>query len=158
MVRLADLSDSEREHMLEKIPVMPSFGISPWVTGGPLSKRRVALITTAGIHRRGDRPFGHGDARNDYRLIPNDIKASDLVMSQLSVNYDRTGFQQDINVVFPIDRLKDLAAERLIGSVADFHYSFMGAGSPVTRMETKAREVAKLLIKDQVDAVFLTPV
>lgn len=158
MVRLADLPEWEREHMLEKIPVMPQFGLSPWVPGGPLAQRRVAIVTTAGLHRRGDRPFGQGAARNDYRVIPGDIAGADLVMSQLSVNFDRTGFQQDLNVVFPINRVQELAAEGVIGSVADFHYSFMGAGSPVTRMEAKAREVAGMLKQDKVDAVLLTPV
>jgi D-proline reductase (dithiol) PrdB len=158
MVRLADLSDAERHHMLEKIPALPEFGLNPWVVGGPLSGRRVAIVTSAGLHLRGDRPFGHGDARNDYRVIPGNVAAADLVMSQLSVNFDRSGFQQDLNVVFPLDRLNELAAEGVIGTVADHHYSFMGAGSPVTRMEMKAREVARMLRQDRVDAVVLTPV
>jgi D-proline reductase (dithiol) PrdB len=144
--------------MLQKIPNLPQFGLRPWVRGPELSKRRVALITTAGLHRRDDRPFGLGAAANDYRIISKDVPSSELVMSQLSVNFDRTGFQQDTNVVFPLDRIKELARERVIGSVADFHYSFMGAGSPVTRMEAKAREVAGLLRQDGVDAVLLTPV
>ena len=158
MVRLADLPEWERKHMLEKIPALPRLGLSPWVTGGPLSKRRVAIVTSAGVHVRGDRPFGPGAAANDYRVIPGDVAAADVVMSQLSVNFDRTGFQQDLNVVFPIDRLRELARDGIIGSVADHHYAFMGAGSPITRMEVKAREVGKLLKQDQVDAVLLTPV
>jgi D-proline reductase (dithiol) PrdB len=157
MVRLADLPEWEREHLLAKIPALPDFGLSPWVQGPPLARRRVALITTAGIHRRHDRPFGSG-GRDDYRVIPGDAQASDLVMSQYSVNFDRTGFQQDINVVFPLDRLKELADEGVIGSIAAYHYAFMGAGSPVTRLEPKAREVAALLKQDAVDAVLLTPV
>lgn len=158
MVRLADLPEWEREHMLEKIPAMPQFGLSPWVAGGPLAQRRVALVTSAGLHTRGDRPFGQGAARNDYRVIPGNAVAADLVMSQLSVNFDRTGFQQDLNVVFPLDRLRELARDGVIGSVAEHHYSFMGAGSPVTRMEASARAVGRLLKADKVDAVLLTPV
>lgn len=159
MVRLADLPEWERAHMLEKIPNLPQFGIRAWVAeGGPLAQRRVAIVTTAGLHLRGDRPFGQGSASSDYRVLPGGGGSADIVMSQLSTNFDRSGFQQDINVAFPIDRLRELAAEGFIGSVADFHYSFMGAGSPVTRMEAKAREVAGLLKKDRVDAVLLTPV
>jgi len=157
MVRLADLPAWERKHMLDKIPALPDFGLSPWVAGPPLAGRRVALVTSAGLHVRSDRPFGH-DSRHEYRVIPDSVDAADLVMSQLSVNFDRTGFQQDLNVVFPLDRLKELAADGVIGSVAAFHYSFMGAGSPVTRMDGKAREVARLLKQDGVDAVLLTPV
>ena len=157
MVRLADLPEWEREHMLDKIRALPDFGLSPWVQGPPLAQRRVALITTAGLHRRNDRPFGSG-GRDDYRVIPGDTEAANLVMSQYSVNFDRTGFQQDINVVFPLDRLNELARDGVVGSVAAYHYAFMGAGSPVTRLEPKAREVAKLLKQDAVDAVLLTPV
>lgn len=158
MVRLADLPEWEQKHMLDKIPKLKNFGIKAWVTGPVLTQRRVALVTTAGLHLRGDRPFGQGDARNDYRVIPGGAEAKDVVMSQLSTNFDRSGFQQDLNIVFPIDRLRELAASGEIGSAADFHYSFMGAGSPVERMEIKAREVAGLLKKDKVDAVLLTPV
>jgi len=73
------------------------------------------------------------------------------------VNYDRTGFQEDRNVVFPIDRLRELVAEGTIGSVAAMHYSFMGATDPI-QMEPYARELAGQLKSDQVDAVILSPV
>jgi D-proline reductase (dithiol) PrdB len=79
-------------------------------------------------------------------------------MSHLSVNYDRSGFQADWNVAFPLDRLKELVRDKIVGSIAAFHYSFMGAISPVTRYEPKARELAGLLKQDQVDAVLLSPV
>jgi D-proline reductase (dithiol) PrdB len=93
----------------------------------------------------------------DYRVIPGDIKARDLVMTHISTNYDRTGFQRDWNVVFPLDRLKELAAEGIIGSVAAYHYSFMGATDP-SEMESAARNLAGLLKGDRVDAVLLVPV
>ena len=48
-------------------------------------------------------------------------------MSHISVNFDRSGFQQDLNVVFPVERLREMAADGEIGSVAD---SFMGATDP----------------------------
>lgn len=51
-------------------------------------------------------------------------------MSHISVNFDRTGYQQDLNVVFPIELLIELATENVIGSVADYHYSFMGTTDP----------------------------
>ena len=157
MVRLADLPDWERKHLLDKVPTLPTFDRKPWATGKPLRERRLALVTTAGLHLKTDSAFTR-EAQNDYRVIPGDVAARDLVMSQFSVNFDRTGFQQDLNVVFPIDRARELAEDGVIGSVADFHYSFMGAGSSVTRYEPKARELAGLLKKDAVDAVLLTPV
>lgn len=157
MVRLADLSEPERDFLLGRIKDLMGFDGRPWVAGPPLNKRRVAIVTTAGIHCEGDRPFGGGAADVDYRVIPGDVSAGELVMSHISVNFDRTGFQQDINVVFPIDRLKELAAEGVIGAVADYHYSFMGAPPPRS-LEPKARQLAGMLKKDRVDAVLLTPV
>ncbi|MGE3536884.1 MAG: glycine/sarcosine/betaine reductase selenoprotein B family protein [Candidatus Tectimicrobiota bacterium] len=140
----------------------PTFATHPWVEGPPLAQRRVALISTAGLHRRDDRPFAvtAGNARaiaGDYRIIPGTVQANDLVMSHVSTNFDRTGFQQDVNVVLPLDRLNELAHQGVIGSVAAFHYSFMGATDP-KHMQPSARALARLLAQDQVNAVLLVPV
>jgi len=155
MVRLADLPEWDRLIKLEKVRELTGFDARPWVMPPALAKCRVAIVTTAGLHRKGDRPFGQ--QATDYRIIRGDAPASDLVMSHQSVNFDRTGFQEDHNVVFPIDRLNELEAERVIGSVAEFHYSFMGA-TQIRQLEGKARELAAVLKQDRVDAVLLTPV
>lgn len=157
MARLDSLGEWERELLLQMLKEIPDFKGQPWVAGPPLAQRRVAIITTSGIHRRDDAAYSDGAAANDYRVIPGDVAADDLVMSHLSSNYDRTGFQQDANVVFPIDRLHELAAEGVIGSVAEYHYAFMGAAR-LQGLEPKARQVAGLLKRDAVDAVLLTPV
>jgi D-proline reductase (dithiol) PrdB len=140
----------------------PTFDTQPWVPGPALPQRRVALISTAGLHRREDRPFavtaGHARAMaGDYRVIPHDIAANDPVMSHVSTNFDRTGFQQDWNVVFPLDRLRELAQDGVIGSVAALHYSFMGATEP-GQMEAAAHTLVRLLTQDHVNAVCLVPV
>jgi D-proline reductase (dithiol) PrdB len=155
MVRLADLPEWDAKNKLEKVKELTGFDARPWVKPPPLHKARIAIVTTAGVHRRNDRPFGPN--ATDYRIIPGDTKASDLVMSHQSVNFDRTGFQEDHNVVFPIDRLTELASRGVIGSVAALHYSFMGA-TQIRALEDKARELARLLKADAVDAVLLTPV
>lgn len=157
MPRLDDLGEWERELLLQMLNEIPDFKGQPWVAGAPLSQRRVAIITTSGIHRRDDAAYCDGAAAYEYRVIPGDVEADDLVMSHLSSNYDRTGFQQDANVVFPIDRLRELAADGVIGSVADYHYAFMGAGR-LPGLEPNVRQVAGLLKRDAVDAVLLTPV
>ena len=133
----------------------PTFDKTPWAAGPKLSERRVAIISTAGLHRRGDRPFTGMDG--DYRVISADTEARDLVMSHISTNFDRTGFFRDWNVVFPLDRLHELSRNKRIGSVAKFHYSFMGAADPAN-MAPSARNLVKLLQGDNVDAVFLVPV
>jgi D-proline reductase (dithiol) PrdB len=154
MARLQDMSEPQRTHIAET--KLPTYDFKPWAQGPALNRRRVAIVSTAGIHRREDRPFSF-DPGDHYRVIPGDVKANDLVMSHVSTNFDRIGFQQDLNIVFPLDRLNELAASNDIGSVAKYHYSFMGAASPET-MEPSARDLAKMLLKDKVDALLLVPV
>jgi D-proline reductase (dithiol) PrdB len=153
MARLDRMSKEDRVH----IPTLacPTFERTPWVPGPALSERRLVLISTAGLHRKGDRPFMPG--ATDYRIIPVTVAANQLVMSHLSTNFDRTGFQQDWNVVFPLDRLKELAAKQEIGSLAQCHYSFMGATDPL-QMEATVRRLAGILKKDNVDSALLVPV
>jgi D-proline reductase (dithiol) PrdB len=133
----------------------PVFATAPFVAGPPLAKRRVAVVTSAGLLRRGERPFVSGDT--DYRAIAVEAPADQILMSHVSVNFDRTAFQRDINVVFPVERLRAMASAGSIGSVAETHYSFMGASDP-RGMEANARAVAGRLKSDSVDAVLLTPV
>lgn len=156
MVRLSDLPEYERVHLLYKSSSKP-LGPTPWVAKTkPISQMRIALITTAGLHFRDDPSFDFADAT--FRPIPGEEDANDLVMSHSSANFDRSGFQQDVNLVFPIDRFKELVADGRIGSLAEVHYSFMGAGLRPETYEKNAVAVAGLLKQDSVDAVFLTPV
>ena len=91
-------------------------------------------------------------------MIPGDIDLNDIVMTHTSVNYDRTGFQQDTNVVFPLDRLRELENRGKIGSIARFHYSLMGAGWLPHEIKPTCHELAGLLREDNVNAVLLVPV
>lgn len=131
----------------------PTFDEAPSVGGPPLSKRRVAMISSAALHGRGDPQFEAGSA--EFRALRGG--QADLLMSHISVNFDRTGFQQDLNVVLPIDRLAELAEDGTIGSAAATHYSCMGSTDPVA-MQQEVAQVAGLLKADQVDAVLLVPV
>ena len=153
VARLDSMTPALRRHYVD-MPC-PTFDLSPWVGGAPLARRKVALISTAGLHRRDDRPFGLGAA--DYRLIPEDTPSTDLVMSHMSTNYDRTGFQQDWNVVFPLDRLREMRASGDIGSLARHHYSFMGATDALA-LEPQARSLARIMRDEGVDAALLVPV
>ncbi len=153
MVHLREMPEHLREGLINQ--ALPEYGDTPWVDPKPLDECRVALISTAGLHRREDSPFMPG--AGDYRIIPDDYDMANLTMSHLSTNFDRTGFYQDVNVSFPIERLHELADDGVIGSVASRHYSFMGA-TPPTAMEPVARDLAKVLKADKVDAVVLCPV
>jgi len=155
MVRLTDLPDYEREHLLSK--VLPPLGPPAWTPQiKPIKEMRIALITTAGLHFRNAAEFHFTDS--GFRPIPAEANANDLIMSHSSANFDRSGFAEDVNLVFPIDRFRELESAGTIGSLASIHYSFMGAGLLPQAYAESASQVAGLLQKDQVDAVFLTPV
>lgn len=155
MARLTDLPEWDQRRHLDKIRALPDFGPPPFAPGPSLGERRVAIVTTAGLHPRGVRPFEVGSA--DYRVIPGDTPPGDLVMSHTSVNFDRTGFQEDVNVVFPLERLRELHKDGVVGAISGRHYSFMGA-VPIQALEPKARELARLMRDEGVDAVLLVPV
>ena len=122
----------------------------------PLSASRLALVTTAGIHRRGDRPFTGGD--QSFRLIPADTPPSDIVQTHASIGFDRTAFQRDINVVFPVDRVRELVQRGEVGSLSPTYYSFMGAQRPPydALVQDTGPQVARRLRADGVEVVFLT--
>jgi D-proline reductase (dithiol) PrdB len=153
MVHLREMPEHLRDRLVNQ--ELPTYESTPWAEAKPLAESRIALISTAGLHRREDPPFVPG--AGDYRVIPDDADFDDLVMSHLSTNFDRTGFFQDVNTAFPADRLRELAEQGVIDSVASRHYSFMGA-TPPAMMEPVARDLAGLLKEDGVDAVVLVPV
>jgi D-proline reductase (dithiol) PrdB len=154
MVRLDRVSEEERKLLLG-MPV-PEFDTDPWVTGPPVRERRIALVTTAGLHLRTDRPFTR-DKDDSYRVIPGNVGPNDLVMSHIAASFDRSGFQRDWNVVFPLDRMRELEKEGVIGSLADFHYSVSSARKG-EELDVPGREIAGLLKKDGVNGVLLFPV
>ena len=133
----------------------PVFDAKPWVNERPLSERRVALVSSAGIHRRSDKHFVGSDS--SYRSIPGGVNPVDIVMSHVSVNFDRSAFQQDLNSILPIQHLEDLADKGVIGSVSPTHYSFMGATDP-RNMADEAGQLAAIMGSDNVDTVVLLPV
>ena len=153
MVRWADIPVHLQESFKKR--QFTHFDPLPWVEAPKLTDARVAIITTAAIHRADDRPFaGH---EGDYRIIPGDVDYADLAMTHSSVNFDRSAYQQDVNVCFPLEHLQTLVNSGEIGSVGGWHYSFMGSTAP-ERMEVAAREVCKMLRSDSVDLTLLVPV
>ncbi len=123
-----------------------------------LSQSRLALVTTAGLHLRGDSPFNAKEGDSSYRVIPSTATGSDFIQSHFSIGFDRTGIYRDINVTFPIDRARELLERGVIGSVAPQYYSFMGAlRNPEKVLEETGPEVDQRLKDEGVDLVLLTP-
>ena len=68
--------------------------------------------------------------------MPASMPAGDLLMSHVSINFDRAGFQRDLNVVYPVDRLRELATEGVIAGMAETNFTVMGSTDPVGMTET----------------------
>lgn len=134
--------------------VCPDLGAPPWTVPPAAASRRVAIVSTAGLMQRGDKPFGLGSG--DYRIIDADSDA-DLLMTHISTNFDRSGFVQDHELVFPVERLRELARAQHIGAVARYHYSFMGATDPAA-MEPAARQLARTMRGEGSNVALLVPI
>jgi D-proline reductase (dithiol) PrdB len=155
MPRLEDLNNIQRQTALN-FPCF-EFDDTPFVIlTKPLAQVRLALVTTAGLHLRGDKTFTAGD--QSYRIIPSSSPASDIIQSHNSIGFDRTAAYRDLNVTFPIDRLREMKDRGIIGSVTASYCSFMGAQSNPREILTETGPAAaRLLLAEGADAALLTP-
>jgi len=134
---------------------------TPWTpVTKPLKECRVALVTTSGVHHKDQQPFNMQDAEGDpsYREIDGAKISNGYLITH--DYYDHSDAEKDLNIIFPIDRLRELQNEGIIGSLADRHYSFMGHidGQHIATLVGKfARQVIEKLRQDAVDVVLLTP-
>ena len=125
---------------------------------GELSKATVAVVSAAGVHLRGQEPFNIADELGDlsYRVIPDDADPRELTVTHH--HYDHADADSDINVVFPLDVLRDLKAEGLIKDVAKKHVGYMGYTMQLKAMyEGTAPEIANEIDRgSRADVVLLT--
>lgn len=153
MVRLSDIPEPEQTIIANlECPVY-----KPTLARKVVSEKElhVAIVSTAGLINRGERPLLARDT--GYREITSTSADGDILCSHVSTNFDRTGFQQDINVMLPRDRLNELEAAGKIGKAAGTHYAFMGATHP-DALIPKAKELAVKMLALGVNTVVLAPV
>lgn len=140
--------------------IEPESGI-PWTPlRKPLRECRACLVTTGGLHLRADRPFDMEDADGDptYRLIPGDARADDLTITHNY--YDHRDADRDFNIILPLDRVRELAGEGLVGGLTPSHYSFMGHIDGAHLATLRERVLPQLLTDlaaEKPDFVLLTP-
>jgi D-proline reductase (dithiol) PrdB len=133
----------------------------PWAAmRKPLGQSVIALVTTAGVHLRSQPPFDMADPDGDpsVRVIPVATPRAALTITHRY--YDHSAADRDLNVVLPLDRLRELQEEGRVGGIAADCYSFMGhIDGPhlATLMRDTAPAVADRLKAQGADAAFLTP-
>ncbi len=144
---------------ISKIIALPQLrklatGEVPWSPlRKPVSESTVVLLSTGGVHLRSDRPFNL-NSDPTFRVIPKDALQTDLAISHQA--YDKTDALRDINLVFPIERLRELEVERVIGRLAEEHYGFGLMGSAKHLMPA-IKEVARRIRKSGADLALLVP-
>jgi D-proline reductase (dithiol) PrdB len=141
----------------------------PWETEGaipwtPISKPlwdcKVAVVTTAGVHHRDQPPFDMTDPDGDPSF--RELNAA-TIMGDFSIThdyYDHTDAEKDLNIVLPLQRLREFESEGIIGKLASSHFSLMGHidGRHIPALiEESAPRIAERLKTAGVDVVLLTP-
>ena len=133
----------------------------PWTpVTTALENSKIAVVTTAGFHHKDQEPFNMKDHDGDpsYRIIDVTRPLSSVMITH--DYYDHSDADRDINIVFPVERLKEFEKAGFIGHIADYHYGFMGhitGKHMLTLINKSAPEVADRLKKDNVNIVLLTP-
>ena len=132
--------------------------ITPPPVWAPVTKAlkdmTVGIATAAGVHRKDQERFNlAGDFT--WRKIPDNTPSSELMVSH--GGYDNSDVNKDINCMFPIDRLHELAKEGFIKACANFHAGFMGGGGNQEKFKNETGPaIAKMFQEEGVDAVILT--
>jgi D-proline reductase (dithiol) PrdB len=148
------MADEQLKAMTADIET-PVFETTAFTVPKPLREATVAIVTSASLHHPDDEDFAPGDT--GYRVLS--ASRRDYVMGHWSPNFDTIGFAVDINTVFPIDRLDELAARGVIGSVASEHLAYAGNQFDLSAVRLDSGPAgAKQLAAQGVDIVLLTPV
>ena len=127
----------------------------------PLAASKIAVVTSAAFYSADQEPFDPTVRGGDYsyREIREDAGLAALRIGHKSDAFDHSGIEKDKNLALPLDPLRELKREGVIGDLAQRHYSLMGSiTAPGRLVQITAPEIARKLAEDRVDAVLLTPV
>jgi D-proline reductase (dithiol) PrdB len=120
---------------------------------GKLEEATVCLVTTAGVRERKDTPFQvEGDT--SYRVISGQALAADLAYDDS--HYDHACVDRDLNCVFPIDRLRELAGEKHIGGLTERHFALGFSQALRELRETTIPRLVREVDRSRPDVVLLT--
>jgi D-proline reductase (dithiol) PrdB len=136
-------------------------GVVPWAAvTKPLAASTIGIVTTAGVHHREQLPYDMHDRDGDPSFRELDLERPLDSLMITHDYYDHADADRDLNVVFPVERLRELALSGEIGAVARLAYGLMGhiTGRHLETLKRRtAPEAAARLKKAGVDAVLLAP-
>jgi D-proline reductase (dithiol) PrdB len=132
----------------------------------PLEQCQFGLVTSGGLYHQGhEPPFDLERERQEpawgdpsFRTLPTDVDPAEVGVSHFHIN--ARGVLQDMNVLLPIQRFRELVEEGNIGGLARHAYSFMGyQGFPAHLAgwrDVYGPQVAEKLLAEEVNCVLLT--
>jgi len=139
----------------------PVFTTAPWTpVTKALAESRIGVVTTGGLYRAGvDAPFATDAPDGDWsvRSIPSDVPIQTLAIAH--AHFAREVAEADMNTIFPLDRLRELQAARVIAGLTDVHFSIMGYCTRAADLaEGAAPAIAAALQAAGADVALVVPV
>ncbi|SHK36078.1 glycine reductase [Hespellia stercorisuis DSM 15480] len=134
---------------LDRVPIAPAIK--------DLSKAKIALLNTGGIV-----PVDNPDriqSASATRWGKYDISGTEALKGgeykTIHAGFDPAAADADPNVITPVDALKVLEKEGVIGSLHSYFYTTVGTGTTEAEAARMAREIIPLLQEDHVDGVIM---
>ncbi len=138
---------------------MPSFDrVPPNPPVKDLSRAKIALVTSGGIVPKGNPDHIESSSASKYgKYYLGDLDDLTAETHQTAHGgYDPTYANADPDRVLPVDVMRELEREGVIGKLHDYWYATVGNGTSVANARAYARAIAEDLRKYEVDAVILT--
>jgi glycine reductase len=138
---------------------MPVFDrVTPRPAVKDLSKAKVALVTSGGIVPKGNPDHIESSSASKFgKYDLNGVAALSAATHQTAHGgYDPTYANDDPNRVLPVDLLRDMEKEGVIGSLHNVFYATVGNGTSVANSKSFAHTIGEQLKEAGVDAVILT--
>ncbi len=138
---------------------MPDFDrVDPNPAVKDLAHAKIALVTSGGIVPKGNPDHIESSSASHYGEY--DITGvTDLTEDTYETahgGYDPVYANEDADRVLPVDVLRDMEKEGIIGELHHLFYTTTGNGTAVASAKAFADEFSKKLVADGVDAVILT--
>ena len=127
---------------------------TPWTPlRRELRRCKAAIVTTAGVRLKTQHSFGRNSP--DFREISAYSPAEELAFD--FTNFDPAEAEKDLNVLVPVDRLKDLVDREALGGLNETFFSFFGPCTDLPALRASAARAGEKLRQYGCDVAFVVP-
>ncbi|MBI2901269.1 MAG: hypothetical protein HYY17_13885 [Planctomycetes bacterium] len=131
---------------------------TPWTPlRRPLRECRAAVVTTAGVRLATQHQFSCTRTSGSAEIREISAYVSPAQLAFDFTNYDPSEAQEDLNVLVPVERMRELAEEKVLGGVTETFFSFFGLCENLAALRGTAACAVERLRAQEVDVVFVFP-